>query len=308
MDFRASSDDPCERVVIITGAGSGLGRAVAQRLLRDGFQCVLAGPYDDALSQTLATSGHAGDRGSIVVCDIRVPEDRARLVSLALEQPGSLFGLVNNAGIARGAPLLDETLEDWRDTFETNLEAAFFLAQHVLGHMRHRREGRIVNIASVYGMIGLNNAGLGARAPQTTTGGRGPLRQSAYASSKGGLIQLTRDLAAAVGCWGITVNAVSPGWVPHPQYNPEERRIAQDRLRRHDRDDSSVAAGRPFPRGPGLGEAIDSDVRHALAAQVPLGRLGTVDEIAGPVRFLLSEDAAYITGANLVVDGGFSVW
>lgn len=297
MSAYASSSDFCRKTVIVTGAGGGLGRAMVQRLLHDGFRCVLADKSDANLECTLALVGtESAARGVKVVCDVRVPEDRDRLVSRAVDQPGALFGLVNNAGVGRLRPLLDESLADWRETFETNLEAAFFLSQRAIEAMRPHGEGRIVNIASMHGIVGMNNEGHGARAPETSPGDRGPVRCSAYTTSKGGLIQLTRDLAAAVGRWGITVNAISPGQIPHTSVPSAAVGRASG--------GTTASSGKP----PGLGDTLDAEIIKAFAAQTPLRRVGRPEEIAGPVRFLLSEDASYITGANLVVDGGFTIW
>jgi NAD(P)-dependent dehydrogenase (short-subunit alcohol dehydrogenase family) len=232
------------------------------------------------LTQTVELSGEDAGRAVVVECDIRKPEDRERLMAVALEQPGTLYGLVNNAGIFRFRPLLDESVVDWRDTFETNVEATFFLSQLAIGVMRTQRQGRIINIASMHGMVGVSNLGRGTSLPESSEGDRGPFRGSAYATSKGALIQLTRDLAIAVGRWGITVNAVSPGSVP-PKAGSSKRVQTKD---------------------------AEREVLEALILQTPLGRLGTVEDIAGPVSFLLSDDAAYITGANIVVDGGFTAW
>lgn len=299
MSSHTSAGDLSRKTVILTGAGGGLGRAMAHRLLRDGFRCVLADKNELNVRRTLELAGpEAAGRGVVVVCDLRLAEDRDRLVAAGAEQPGTLFGLVNNAGIGKLRPLLEESVADWRDTFETNLEAAFFLSQRAIESMRAHGEGRIVNIASMHGVVGMNNLGHGARAPETSPGDRGPVRCSAYTTSKGGLIQLTRDLAAAVGRWGITVNAISPGQIPHP---PDATHPAASAARS---DAVADGAGRP----PQLGDALDPQIVQALADQVPLRRVGRVEEIAGPVSFLLSDDATYITGANLVVDGGFTIW
>lgn len=266
-----------DRTVVVTGAGTHLGRAMAQRLLREGFRCVLAGLDRDELRQTVALSDVDPRRATVVECDVRDPQHRRELVARASAEPGHLFGLVNNAAVYRFRPLLDETVADWRDTMETNLEAAYFLSQLAIEEMRDRQRGRIVNIASMHGIVGISNLGRGSTLPDASEGDRGPFRGSAYASSKGALIQLTRDLAVAVGRWGITVNAVSPGTVP-----------------------PDLDASRMTPEEAGF--------RAALASQTPLGRLGAVEDIAGAVNFLLSDDASYVTGANLVVDGGFTAW
>jgi NAD(P)-dependent dehydrogenase (short-subunit alcohol dehydrogenase family) len=284
------SDRVTNPVVIITGAGGGLGRAMAHRLSRDGFRCVLAGRHADSLRRTVEGIATGAPHLRVFPCDIREPDGRDRLIDCALDIDGTLYGLVNNAGVGRLRPLLEESVKDWRDTMETNVEAAFFLAQRVIEHMRIRQEGRIVNIASMHGIVGMNNLGQENRAPQTSPGDLGPVRCSAYTTSKGALVQLTRDLAAAVGRWGITVNAVSPGNIPHPEYP--------------DSSSGQTNAGSE----PKLGDKVDQETLDALALQTPLRRLGRVEEIAGSVRFLLSEDAGYITGANLVVDGGFTIW
>ncbi len=281
------SEGDTDRVVIITGGGTGIGRAISRRLLVDGFRCVLAGPDEQLMHETVRLSEVDPSRATVVVADVRKSDDRDRLVACASELPGSLYGLVNNAGITLLAPLLDESVEDWRTTFETNVEASFFLSQKVFEVMRTRGEGRVVNIASVRGFIALDNRGYGPLIPPTSTGDRGPVRVTAYAASKGAAIQLTRDLATAVAPWGITVNCVSPGTVRHPDDEVVEKRKRTT--------DPAIAAALP---------TIDEQ----LASWVPLGRLGTVEDIAGPVRFLLSSDAAYITGANLVVDGGWTLW
>lgn len=282
-----------DRTVIVTGAGTGLGRAIAVRLLHDGFRVVLAGPDGAQLAATAELAGRA-ERADAVVGDLRRPEVRAEVISRATGGPGTLFGLVNNAGIAATAPLLDESPVTWREIYEINVEAAYFLSQAAIPHLRAAGEGRIVNIGSIYGVIGFNNQGYGDRAPQTSPGERGPVRQTAYDSSKGALIQLTKSLATAVGRWGITVNAVSPGHIPWANEAPEPPQAAPS---------APAATGAAK-----LGQRVDPAIIAALADQVPLSRLGRSAEIAGPVSFLLSADASYVTGQNLVVDGGATVW
>ncbi|WP_166462605.1 SDR family NAD(P)-dependent oxidoreductase [Amycolatopsis acidicola] len=273
--------------MIVTGAGSGLGRAISLRLIRDGYRCILVGRNVENLEATRAAAGADGSRATVISCDVTDSTERDSLLDALRESGSELFGLVNNAGVAFAEPFFDECLHDWRSTMETNLEAVFFLSQHAIDIMRKYNAGRIVNISSAYGVIAFNNSGYGSRAPDSSPGDRGPFRQSAYAASKGGLIHLTRDLAATAGRWGITVNTISPGSIPH--FDSQRKRT--------DQSDK-----------PRLGECVDPEILRNLAEQVPLQRLGTVGEIAGPVRFLLSDDASYITGANIVVDGGWSIW
>lgn len=287
------------RVVIVTGAGTGIGRAIASRLLKDGFLCVLAGPYEAEMEETIELSGVSAERSAVVVCDVRKSDDRERLVESAAALPGNLYGLVNNAGITRLAPLLQESLSEWRDTIETNLEASYFLSQAAICRMRDHGDGRIVNVASIHGMVGRNPRLWDVGASDVLWQGDGPVRESAYAASKGGLLQLTRDLASAVGRWGINVNAVSPGVVPHP-VDELERRLANP-------DRGGLAGKVDHQASEATREAVEQ-VERKLADRVPLGRLGRVHEIAGPVSFLLSLDATYVTGANLVADGGWSIW
>jgi NAD(P)-dependent dehydrogenase (short-subunit alcohol dehydrogenase family) len=138
--------------------------------------------------------------------------------------------------------------------------------------MRDAQWGRIVNIGSVYGSLGLNNDYYEGRLPWDTPGGAGPVREVAYSASKGALLQLTRELATAVGRWNVTVNTVTPGMVP-------------------------VDA---IPMAP--------LIRHRLEAMTPMRRTGTPSDIAAAVRYLVSEEASFVTGGELRVDGGWSIW
>lgn len=261
-----------KRVAIITGGGSGIGRAIVEEFARKGVDTVIAGRRAEALEETRTLLDGALGTVVPVVADITNAEDRERLVATCVERFGTVDVLINNAGATATAPLLNYKVEDWRKIFETNVEASFFLSQVVAPIMRDHGGGRIVNIGSVYGSLGLNNTYYGARLPWVTEGNRGPIREIAYSASKGALIQLTRELATALGPWNINVNTITPGMIP-------------------------VAA---IP--------MAEDIRERLSAMTPLGRVGLSSEIAPAVFFLSGEGASFITGAELKVDGGWSIW
>jgi NAD(P)-dependent dehydrogenase (short-subunit alcohol dehydrogenase family) len=263
------------RVAIVTGAGGGLGRAIAHVLGANGVACALVGRRRSALEATAAAAPHGGDT-VVVPADVSVADDRARIVASTVDRFGRIDVLVNNAGVAIQEHLFAQSLDGWRTTMAVNVEAAFFLAQSVLPTMRQQRRGRVINIASVYGSLACNTDLYPGQYPDDPNDG--PLRQIAYHASKGALINLTRELAVAAAPWGITVNAISPG-----MFITE----ASDAMRSSERFDETVAA---------------------ITAMTPLGRYGEPREIGHAVRFLASSEADFITGIDLVVDGGWSLW
>jgi NAD(P)-dependent dehydrogenase (short-subunit alcohol dehydrogenase family) len=262
--------DGQERVAIVTGAGTGIGQAIALDLADAGIRCVIVGRRREPLDDTVARSG--GDGRIVAVSgDITDAADRERVVEETSRRFGRIDILVNNAGVSSIAPLLAAGEADWRKVMATNVDAAFFMAQLVLPAMRARNWGRIINIGSVYGALALN-----ALHYDTFTDDPefGPRRQPAYHTSKGAVLNLTRDLAAAVARWGVTVNTVSPGMVITEQSD-------------------------------GL---LSDEVNRRLCAMTPVGRFGEPAEIAHAVTFLASERAGFITGEELKVDGGWSIW
>jgi NAD(P)-dependent dehydrogenase (short-subunit alcohol dehydrogenase family) len=260
-----------QRVALITGAGTGLGRATVQVLVEKGYQCGLVGRREHQLRQT---SEEVVDPSmvEVVVADVSLQADRARLVEQTLGRFGRLDVLVNNAGISHSAPLLTTSPADWQRVMATNVEAMFFLSQNVIPTMREQGFGRIVNIGSVYGSLGRNAELYASKIPQDTDSG--PVRHVAYHASKGGVLNLTRDLAVAVARWGITVNCISPG-----MFETEQSRAV-----------------------------LDANVVEALTRMTPIGRMGEPREIGYAVAFLASEESAFITGVDLRVDGGWTIW
>jgi NAD(P)-dependent dehydrogenase (short-subunit alcohol dehydrogenase family) len=254
----------------VTGAGTGLGRATAEVLGESGYAVVLAGRRADAIAGVAAGAPFAA--GALAVqADVALAADRVRLVERALERFGRIDALVNNAGVSHREPLLTHSEEGWRRVMATNLDALFFLAQAVIPPMRAQGYGRIVNVGSVYGSLALNAQ---LYPGMFGEGDDGPERQPAYHTSKGGVLNLTRDLAAAVGRWGITVNTLSPGMF----LTEQSKGIVSD------------------------------EVVERLSQMTPVGRFGEPREIGYAVRYLISEEAGFVTGSELRVDGGWSSW
>jgi NAD(P)-dependent dehydrogenase (short-subunit alcohol dehydrogenase family) len=241
------------RVVIVTGASSGLGAAVAVAVAQAGADVVIGARRTEMLEATAAAVEGIGRRALVVPTDITVVEDCQRLVRSATEAFGRVDGLVNNAGVATAVPALQESPEQFRAVLDLNLMGAYWTAQAAAAAMTSG--GSIVNVSSI---IGLTSA---------------ELPQAAYATSKAGLLGLTRDLAAQwSGRRSIRVNALAPGF-----FESEMTDLCR----------------------PGYLES--------LAERTPLGRIGRPEEIASVVVFLLSDAASFMTGSTVVVDGGLSV-
>jgi 3-oxoacyl-[acyl-carrier protein] reductase len=242
------------RTAVVTGAGRGLGRAVALELARRGARVVVN--YNrsaDAANEVAALITGVGGQATAVqadVCDIRQAE---ALIKAATEAYGGLDILVNNAGTTRDMLIMMMPEADWDEVLRTNLKSAFNCSKAAVKVMMRKRYGRIINMTSVAGLTG--NAG-----------------QTNYSASKAGLVGLTKALAREVAARNITVNAVAPGFVP-----------------------TDLTADLP------------EDLRQASLRAIPLGRWGTPEEVAYAVAFLASDEAAYITGHVLTVDGGLAM-
>jgi meso-butanediol dehydrogenase/(S,S)-butanediol dehydrogenase/diacetyl reductase len=261
------------RVAVVTGAGTGIGEAIARRFAREGMQVCLLGP-DAAELQRVAASLPEGS-AAVSVGDVTVEEDGARAVSVAHELGGRLDVLVNNAAIgtdpsaalastaAMAGDVVGSDVAAWKRTVEVNLTGQYLMMRAALPSMIQAGSGSIVNISSLAGLRALPAA-------------------SAYCSSKAGVVMLTRQAAADYGKHGIRVNAICPGWVRTTSTESE----LQDLSRITGRSTETLVA--------------------EITRDVPLRRVADPDEIAGVCRFLVSDDASYMTGEALVVDGGSS--
>jgi 3-oxoacyl-[acyl-carrier protein] reductase len=240
-----------ERVVLVTGGSRGIGRAIAERLARDGAAVVVNYREQAQAADEVVRGIRAhGGRAVAIAADVAQAADVDRLVQTSTEAFGRIDILINNAGITRDNLLLRLPLEDWEAVLTTNLTGAYLCTRAVLRGMVRQRYGRILNVSSVAGQLG--NAG-----------------QANYAAAKAGLLGLTRATAREVASRGITVNALAPGYIDTEMWND-----------------------------------VPEAVRARFLDMIPLARVGSAAEAAAAAAFLVSDEAAYITGQVLNVDGG----
>ncbi len=253
------------RTAVVTGAGRGIGRAVALGLAEAGAAVVVAartGREIEAVAVELSEEGH---RALAVRCDVTDPASVERLAEeasrLAEDAGGTVDILVNNAGAAHSAPVHKTELEDWNRMLAVNATGTFLCTRALLPGMMERGWGRIVNVASVAGLTGARYI-------------------AAYAASKHAVIGLTRCAAAETAARGVTVNAVCPGYVDTPMTTESLRRIAEK-------------------TGRSAEEAL-----QAILAGTPQKRLIQPAEVAHAVLSLCHEEARGINGGSIVIDGG----
>jgi len=239
-----------EKLVLVTGASRGIGRAIALTLGDAGATVIGTATSDEGaanITQIFAENNILGKGMRLNVTD---NEQISELLKSITADYGSVDILVNNAGITRDNILVRMKEDEWDDIINTNLSSVYKMSKAVLRGMIKKRSGRIISITSVVGAMG--NAG-----------------QSNYAAAKAGIMGFTKSLAREVGVRGVTVNAIAPGFIQTD-----------------------------------MTDKLPEDQKVALVSQIPMARLGTVDEIAQSVLFLASESGSYITAQTLHVNGG----
>ncbi|GHB76329.1 3-oxoacyl-[acyl-carrier-protein] reductase FabG [Psychrosphaera saromensis] len=235
------------KVVLVTGASRGIGKAVAEKLVAMGAKVAGTATSDNGAEKI---SEYLGDNGKGYALNVTEADSITSVLAAIKADLGDVDILVNNAGITRDNLLMRMKDDEWNDIIDTNLSSIFRLSKAVLRPMMKKRHGRIINIGSVVGTMG--NGG-----------------QANYAAAKAGVIGFSKSLAREVASRGITVNVVSPGFI--------------------DTD---------------MTKALDEGQRAAISDQVPANRLGEPDEVASTVAFLASNEAAYVTGETIHVNGG----
>lgn len=239
---------------ILTGASRGIGEAIAEVLAEAGADLVLSGRDEAALEATARIVRDKGRQAHLVPADLTTAEGARELGRTALELLGTVDILVNNAGVALVAPFTELTQEQWDLTIAVNLTAPFALTQEIAPAMIAQGHGKIINIASQTGVIAADD-------------------HAAYASSKGGLVSLTKVLAGELGRHNIQVNAVCPTVILTP-----------------------------------MGEQVwgPPEKGDPMKAKIPLGRFGYPDEVADLVLYLAAPASDFMTGATVMFDGGYT--
>lgn len=241
------------KTIIVTGAGSGLGKAVALMAAREGASVVLADINEAALEKTAMDIGP--DSGQALCCNVNVCSQKSieNMLEKAVERFGKVDGLVNCAGIFSSIPFLELREEDWDRMININLKGSFLCSQSFIKQLlRQKTGGALVFLSSISGYIGFT-------------------KSAHYCASKGAVRQLSKAIALEFGPYGIRSNVVAPGTIATPM------------------NDWIIK---------------DPKMHEQSVASIPMGRFGTSDEIASAILFLLSDEAAYCTGSELLVDGG----
>jgi NAD(P)-dependent dehydrogenase (short-subunit alcohol dehydrogenase family) len=245
------------KVALLTGGGSGIGRATAQLFAGGGARVMIADSNEEDARETAALIADAGGEAAVERVDVTLPADAERMVAATLARFDRLDHAINSAGIGGSrAKAADYEIDEWRRIVDVNLTGVWLSMKYEIPAMLRSGGGSIVNLSSVAGVMGYSN-------------------HSPYCASKHGVIGLTRAAALEYVRKGVRINAVCPAFTRTPLV---------DRL---------------------IGD--DPEREAKLAATIPIGRLGTAEEVASSIAYLCTDGAAFITGQYLVMDGGLSI-
>jgi NAD(P)-dependent dehydrogenase (short-subunit alcohol dehydrogenase family) len=252
-----------QKIVVLTGAGSGIGRATAIHFATLGARLILGDLDESAVRETERAIVAQGAKAIAVPVDVTDDSSIRELVEVGERRLGGIEGLFHSAGIAGGGTALDCDLDLWQQVLDTNLKGSWLAAKAVLPSMIESGGGSIVLVASVAGLVGI---------PST----------AAYSASKGGVIALARQMAVDFAPQRVRVNAICPGTVA--------TRLVLDSYAQQ-----------------GAGDEADIEARLAVAgSRYPLNQIGSAEEIAGLAAYLASDDARWVTGTAVPIDGGLT--
>jgi len=243
------------KAAVVTGASSGIGRAIALGLAAHGADVLVAGRNPERTAESAQQVAALGRRSAVFELEVSSRDSARAMAEKAMEEFGRIDILVNSAGMNIRKPILEIKDEDWDPVLTVNLKGTLYCCQAVGRYMVEQKRGKILNVASISSKLGHPARG-------------------AYASSKGGLIQLTKVMATEWAPYNICVNAISPAAVDTPFIDG----LKKDRQR------------------------LDRELER-----IPLGRIATPDDVVGAAVFLLSPASDFITGHNLIIDGGRTV-
>lgn len=240
--------DFTDKVVLITGAAGGIGQGLVRAFADAGATIVLSGR--DAAKLDAAKAAAPSGRGFAITADLAKAGEAERLIAETIKAAGKIDVLVNNAGITKDTLLMRMTDEMFDDVLNVNLKSMFQMCRAAVMPMMKQRSGRIINMASIIGVIG--NPG-----------------QANYAASKGGIIAMTKSIAAEVGGRGVTANSIAPGFIKSP-----------------------------------MTDVLPDEVKEAYLKQIPAGRFGDPADVGAMAVFLASDEAGYVNGQTMHVNGG----
>ena len=246
------------QVAVVTGGGQGLGKVFCRAFAEAGADIAVAEINEETGPQTAEEIAELGRRSVFVKTDVTDPAGADAMIAETVRKLGKVDILMNNAGIVQWGEAEKATPADWRKVIDVNLNGLFYCAQAAAGHMIERKQGRIINIASMSGHI--------VNFPQC---------QASYNTSKAGVIHLTKSLATEWAKYNIRVNSISPGYM-------------------------GTDMAKPFFDDPEYG--------GIWIKGIPMGRPGDPEELGGLAVFLASEASSYMTGSDVVIDGGFTAW
>ncbi len=231
-----------DKVALVTGAGSGIGRAIAIEFANEGAAVLIAELNEE---MGAAVADEIGERAAFVHCDTSAEEDVQAAIASAEERFGGLDIVVNNAGVAQ---------KDWDTTIAVNLSGVYYGCKYGAEKLATTGGGSVINLSSILGLVGIGG-------------------EDSYVAAKHGVVGLTKNFAIAFGQRGVRVNCINPGWIETPMTDPIMEM-----------------------------EAIAAQ----MMTQTPMGRMGRPEEIAKAAIFLASDDSSFMTGASLVIDGGWT--